>query len=642
MKKTIGSNCILLLINSFLVLVALNIFSVYAFSQSPAGLLTETFPSLIDGKAPQTIEELWKDFDPAKEPLESEILKEWEEDGVVIKVLRYRIGIFKGQKAMMAAIYGYPKGATHLPGLVQIHGGGQYADYCAVLTNAKRGYATISIAWAGRINAPGYLVNPEIVKLFWDVATHDSAYKVTTDWGALDGYHAPCRHPENSFVDIPTASWTLDSIESPRNNSWFLCTVGARRALTFLEQQPEVNPEKLGVYGHSMGGKLTVLTTGSDPRVKASAPSCGGVSDRYNENPLFRATLGDDPYLKRIACPIIFLSPSNDFHGRINDLQQALTEIQSKNWRITCSAHHNHQDIAECEVVTQLWFDQYLKGTFTFPETPKSSLELKTKNGVPTFLVTPDASRKILSVDVYYTQQGQIDEKADNRENTINRFWHHAHTTRKGNSWTAELPVMSTDKPLWAYANVVYSLDETVTGAGYYYGIYSADKFNLSSTMSVISPVQLKATGVKATMKPSLTIEPFEGDWEKEWFTYKPEFWACKTHKVYDEQWKAPENARLAFEVRSANPNKMVVGIDNYASEVFLKGGKEWQSVVLSKKDFQNAKGESLHEWDGIMELRLGTQETLIEKIDYENKKMDFGAEWTGEKPEFRNLRWFK
>ena len=611
-----------------------------AFSQLDKGYLKETFPILQNRRVPQTVEELWNGYDPRAEPMDIETLKEWEEDGVVMKVIRYRIGIFKGQKSMMAAIYGYPKGAANLPGLLQIHGGGQYADYRAVLTNSKRGYATISIAWAGRINAPGYIVNHEAVKLFLENKTTDPDYKITTNWGAVDGYHDPCRHPENSFVQIPTASWTLDSIESPHNNSWFLCTVGARRALTFLEQQPEVNPEKLGVYGHSMGGKLTVLTTGSDPRVKASAPSCGGVSDRYNENPLFRAALGDAPYLKRIACPVIFLSPSNDFHGRINDLQKALGEIQSEKWRITCSAHQNHQDNAECEVATQLWFDQYLKGNFKFPETPKSSLQLKTKNGVPKFSVTPDTSKNILYVDVYYTQQGQVVGKMDDRKNSMNRFWHHAFITKKGNSWTAELPVLSSIKPIWAYANVVYSLDETVTGAGYYYGIYSADKFNLSSTMSMVSPEQLKAAGVIATMKPSLTIETFKGEWEKEWFTYQPEDWPHKTHKVYDDKWKAPENARLAFEVRSAKPNKMVVGIDNYASEVLLKGGKEWQGVVLSKKDFQNAKGESLPEWNGIMELRLGTQETLIEKIDYENKKMDFGAEWTGEKPEFRNLRW--
>ena len=600
----------------------------------------ETFSPLRDGKVPQTLEELWKDFDPKKEPLDTEILKEWEEDGVVMKVLRYRIGIFKGQKAMMAAIYGYPKAASNLPGLVQIHGGGQYADYRAVLTNAKRGYATISIAWAGRINAPDYIVNHSVVKLFFENKTDDPNYKITTDWGAVDGYHDPCRHPENSFVEIPTALWTLDSIKSPRNNSWFLCTVGARRALTFLELQPEVNPEKLGVYGHSMGGKLTVLTTGSDKRVKASAPSCGGVSDRYNEDPLFRNTLGDDAYLEKISCPIIFLSPSNDFHGHINDLQTAVSGIESKEWRITCSPHHNHQDTPEYEVAIQLWFDQYLKGTFSLPETPKSSLQLKTKNGVPTFSVTPDESKNILHVDVFYSQQGQMDGKMDNRENTMNRYWHYAHTTKKENAWTAELPLLSTDKPLWVYANVVYSLNETVTGAGYYYGIYTADKFNLSSTMTIVGPEKLKVAGVKATMKPSLTIESFEGEWEKEWFTYQPDNWARKSHKLYDDKWKAPENAKLAIEVRSAKPNKIVLGIDNYATEIKLPGGNKWQRIVKSATDFQNALGKPLPTWNGIKELRIDPMETLNEKIHSENKRLELGAKWIGEKPKFRNMRW--
>ena len=54
----------------------------------------------------------------------------------------------------MAGIYGFPKGGDNLPGLLQIHGGGQYADYNAPLMNAKRGYATLSIAWAGRYFSP--------------------------------------------------------------------------------------------------------------------------------------------------------------------------------------------------------------------------------------------------------------------------------------------------------------------------------------------------------------------------------------------------------------------------------------------------------------------------------------------------------
>ena len=172
----------------------------------------ESLPSLQDGKAPQTYDELWAGYDPRAEPLEVEILKEWEEDGVVMQVLRYRIGIFKGQKAMMAAVYGYPKGGSNLPGLVQIHGGGQYADYRAVLTNGKRGYATISISWAGRINAPDYRVDPKVVKLFFADATDDPNYKLTTDWGA---WMATMRHQGTG------ETYSLELLLDP--GPWTLC-----------------------------------------------------------------------------------------------------------------------------------------------------------------------------------------------------------------------------------------------------------------------------------------------------------------------------------------------------------------------------------------------------------------------------------
>ncbi len=615
------------------------IFTVISCTKYSSTTNNTTFAPLKNDNVPQTVEELWQGYDPRKEPLDVEILKEWEVDNVVMKVLRYRIGIFKGQKAMMAAIYGYPKSGGKVPGLVQIHGGGQYADYRAVWTNAKRGYATISIAWAGRINAPDYYVDSEIVKLFWESDTTNPKYKVTTDWGAVDGYHAPFRNSDNSFEKIPTASWTLDSIASPRNNSWFLCTVGARRALTFLEQQPEVNPDQLGVYGHSMGGKLTVMTA-IDSRVKAAAPSCGGVSDRYNEDSLFRSTLGDDSYLKRISCPILFLSPANDFHGRINDLQKAIKEIQSDQWRITCSPHHNHQDTPEYEVTTQLWFDQHLKGVFKFPQTPKSFLELSTDSGIPSFSVTPDIASPILYVDVYYTQQGNEQEEITNREQRMNRFWHYAHPKQEGDTWTANLPLLSKHESLWVYANVVYSMDEPITGAGYYYSPFTSEKFNLSSTMSIVSPKQLQEAGVQATMKPSLLIETFRDDWEKEWFTYEPDKWGRRTHKVYNEKWKAPVGAKLSFEVQANNPNKLVVEIDNYAVEVQLQGGSDWQQIILSTDDFHDARGNALPDWKGIKELRLTAQETLKLNQDDDVKPITLGAEWNGLKPEFRNLCW--
>ena len=598
----------------------------------------DSLPSLKDGKAPQTFEEMWAGFDARAEPLDVEVLKEWEEDGVALKVLRYRIGIFKGRKAMMVAVYGHPKGGGKIPGLVQIHGGGQYANYQAPLTNARRGYATISIGWAGRISAPNYQVNPEGVKLFWEGRTNDPKYKLTTDWGALDGYHAPSRNPGNDFPRISPAAWTLDAVESPRNSPWFLCALAARRALTFLEQQPDVDRERLGVYGHSMGGKLTVMTAAADPRVRAAAPSCGGISDRDNSSSLFRATIGDDVSLRHIACPIVFLSPANDFHGRINDLQKATGEIGSRQWRVTCSPHHNHQDTAEYEVATQLWFDEHLKETGRLPTTPECALTLKTTTGVPIFTVKPDASKPIVTVDVFYTRQGR-DEARDDRENTMNRFWRHAAAKQTGATWTADLPLSDTERPLWVYANVLYSLEQPISAAGYYYGLYTTDRFNLSSLMRTAAPGQLQAGGVRSTLQPTPVIETFAGDWQKAWFTYKPGSWARSTHKIYDLPWRAPATAKLAIDVRSGRPNKLVVSLDEYAAEVSLAGGAEWQSVTLVPADFHDAEGKAHSGWAGVKELRLGSQEVLRSNKEGV-KPVSLGRDWTGTAPEFRNLRW--
>jgi len=605
--------------------------------------VAETLPPLKDGKAPQTFKEMWAGFDPRKEPLEVEVLKEWEEDGVVLKVLRYRIGIFKGKKAMMAAVYGYPKGGTKLPGLVQAHGGGQNGNYNACLTNAKRGYATISIGWAGRINAPGYVVGKTGVQLFWEGKTDDRAYKLTTDWGAVDGYHAGSRGPVDAFNNLKAHELTLDPVESPRNNGWFLVTLGARRALTFLEQQAEVDKDRLGIYGHSMGAEFTVLTAASDSRVKAAAPSCGGVSNNRPDDQLWSNAIAPTAALPDVSCPIILLNPSNDFHGRIDDVHKAVKTIQNPEWRITSSVHWNHSDRPEFEVATQLWFDQHLKQSFQWPETPKTRLHLKTDNHVPGFSVTPDASKPVLSVDIFYTQHGKTGRAHLEQENNINRFWHHAEATKRGDTWTAEIPILSDDRNLWVYANILYPLEEPITGAGYYYATYTTERFNLSSVMSMVTPAELKEAGVKTTMEPTLEIEAFEENWEKEWFySPNPNNWWWRTHKLYDDKYQAPEFAKLLFELRSEKPNKLVMMFDNkdgYGCEIELKGGSEWQVFTLYPSDFADANGNPMTSWRTVKELRLCKKGTLSTK---DGARKNLGGDWDGEMPEFRALRWIE
>ena len=96
---------------------------------------------------PQNVADLWAGYDPQKEPLRTEIVREWDEDGLVVRHVRYFIGSFKGEPAWMAAFYSFPKNNRSegkLPAVLHMHGGGQRANLNLVKYYAKRGYAALS------------------------------------------------------------------------------------------------------------------------------------------------------------------------------------------------------------------------------------------------------------------------------------------------------------------------------------------------------------------------------------------------------------------------------------------------------------------------------------------------------------------
>ena len=185
------------------------------------------------------------------------------------------------------------------------------------------------------------------------------------------------------YFNLKPGDKYLDPFESPRNNNWYLLTLGARRGLTFLEQQPEVDADWLGVYGHSMGGNLTVYVAGADNRVKAAAPSVGGSGFRTEPWPLlpqerretpngdvklFNATIGFESYAPHIKAPLLWLGATNDFHGIMDDTYRTGELIPHKNVRYSFTPHMNHRFTPEFAVTRPLWFDQYLKSELHLPD----------------------------------------------------------------------------------------------------------------------------------------------------------------------------------------------------------------------------------------------------------------------------------
>ena len=497
----------------------------------------ETLPPLKDGKVPQNLDELWAGFDPLKEPLEAEVTKEWEIDGITCQIVRYRVGIFKGQPATVAAFFATPKGAKSLPGLMHIHGGGQSANLGNVVSDAKRGYASLSLNWGGN------------KMTLADGKIYDG---LNTDWGALDATHPPQRNKVNHFAGgtAPDA-FTLDAVDSPRNDNWFLVTLAARRGLTFLQSRPEVDPARLGVYGHSMGGRLTTQLTGIDARVKAAVPSCGGSGDltasldempggeRSKRSPRDLETISENPYIRRLAVPTLWFSPTNDFHAHMDNMAWTWRGVPDALLRLSMSPHFNHRHDPASALTQHLWFETYLKGkTGLVPATPKIALEL---GRTPKVIVTPDPSLPSQAVRIYYTQD----------VHELTRHWRSAEVRQENGRWIAEAPLMDPTQPLFAYASVVYATPEAYRKIANPPGAANSDSYYFSSRETWATASQLKAAGAQATDAPERMICADSAAWG-DWYQINagnPELWSAHTRKVKDPKWRGPAGAKLCFEI---------------------------------------------------------------------------------------------
>jgi len=104
---------------------------------------------------PQTQEALWAsvDAESAETPLDVEILKTWEQDAIVLHMVRFAVGVHKGRASKLAGHYAYPNGGRDLPALVQTNGGGQIASTYGPLKWARLGYACFNPNNGSRISS---------------------------------------------------------------------------------------------------------------------------------------------------------------------------------------------------------------------------------------------------------------------------------------------------------------------------------------------------------------------------------------------------------------------------------------------------------------------------------------------------------
>ena len=448
-------------------------------------------PSITETKdVPRTLHEIWdayeKDYDKHN-PLEAKIHKTWEtEDGIVVNWAQVTVGTFRGKKAVICGYFAYPKGANNLPAILALTGGAQDASLGVAENWARLGYASFHPHNSG---------NP--------LTKGDAAELPNTNWGVIK--HKGGFGPYGSLRPITGTKInnTIDDVLSPRNNFYFPRQISSRRIISFLCEQSQVNPKAIGVTGHSTGGALATQVS-IDPRIVAAVPSMGGAGGLYLTHPhltgntrnqgslkgddleMLKGTVDGYAYYKKMHAPVLAVSCSNDFNAPDWNFIESL-KLARVDKRFSSAANLSHKTKPEVAMAGYQWFETHLKKRREhFPETAKSEIMLKQKDGIPVFRVkAPSSKLKIKRVEMYFSNDGDVKK----------RVWISV-TPEEGEdgTWSIQTPVSDLGKPLFAFANFIYEVEPIEVAVRQYNG---KSEMCVTSEYAYVWPKELKAAEVK-------------------------------------------------------------------------------------------------------------------------------------------------
>ncbi|WP_158560713.1 alpha/beta hydrolase family protein [Paenibacillus contaminans] len=575
-------------------------------------------------------EQVWEGYDPRAEPLEIELLKQWTESGISFKEMYFTGKAAGSTKTRIYAVYSAPEGGKLLPGILHVHGGGQTANLDILRYWNERGYAALSFNWGGR--------RPD-----------GQPY---TLWGE-ELAHA--NQMESAVGDRMMATFP-----NVRASSWYEWAVAGRRALTLLEAQPEVDPGKLGAFGVSMGGTLLWTLAATDTRIHASCAIYGlgwhtfkeefrlatGVQPDYSDDDvrIWRAGMEPEVYAPFIRTPMLFVSASNDFYGKMDrafDILSALPERTPRSAAFTPGFNHYvHSEQAENVAI---WMDTWLKGGERWPRMPEVSIRHDAAEGNVELVIRPDpgCTQPVTRVEAYCSL---------GNPHAVSRHWRPLVPTELGSEWRASLQdAAGYGGTVYAYANVFYAsgiclssklltTSQEADRAGIGTGaanedtdavegndLSGADEFGCSSIRRS-GLIYDGRDGLDGWVTNSPNADPFPHRYSPitaavsedgvKGFRPAPML-SPLTYRLGDPAYRGRTGEMLRFQLLSRKAADFTVIVQqlhfpshsrNYECSVSIDGRGEWQIFSLTPESFRHEEsGETLTGWADVnyLELRM-------------------------------------
>jgi len=336
---------------------------------------------------------------PKAETLKASVVKSDSGD-ITLREIRYETPGAGNEKMMIFAYYALPAGKRggRLPAIISVHGGGGLSDVNAALHWAKRGFAAVSMDLPGKAG---------------------EARKESRSEG-------PDMLDDNIFKVTP----------SPKNSYLYAAVNTVSRAISFLVDQKEVDPTRIGVIGYSWGGVITLITSGIDDRVSAACDvfGAGYIPDESiwvpgpvtklsaAEKKIWREHFDPSSYLKSLHGRVMFVGATQDIYYPMRsfiktyqaaDGEKTLHLIPNKNHA------YDEADVANMN----RWFDYALKDGPGF-----ASLKVKKSGGG--IEVSARGKRPIVAVSLVTTAEKDFTKAV----------WEGSEVKGKDGVWKVDLP----------------------------------------------------------------------------------------------------------------------------------------------------------------------------------------------------------
>lgn len=302
-------------------------------------------------------------------------------------------------------------------------------------------------------------------------------------------------------------------------------------------------------------------------------------------------TINTNAYAEHIKCPLLIMAPSNDFHGKVEDVAWMVDRIPGKEVHIARSVHYNHKNDASSMAARELWFDAKLRDGYSFPAQPEFTVKLDTSDNLPKVTVRPDDSMPISHVDIFYTRDAKLTSYTENRT----RYWQYAKPEQEDDIYSTSLNLFDMDEPVWVFANVYYTLEDSGETRSV---TLPTDTFTVTTRLRMLSVDDLAKAGIRKDSKTSSIIESFNDDWEKEWLVSDNKW---QTLKLNHPRVPIPEYGKLVLDVQSDEPNHLTIEVGGYQGTYQLKGDAAPQKIEIHPFDLEDPKTKAkLLSWSSL------------------------------------------